>query len=155
MKPLVKFPLCNVPSWGTLRAGPQWVIVFLVVAVLGPTAIVSLLVLAPVLPVLGGIYWKKPAWAWRSALLVCMAASTWLMVNSPLYGDRYALFEFSNDPLGYKAAITTPVLLAIIAEIPLLPLIVVSVVHSRRSRRCRAGGKPKSDRPTTGIGEPG
>jgi len=137
-------PLIDLPSGGTLRAGPQWVIVFLIVALFGPIVIVSLLVLSPVLPALAGIYRKKPAWVWRTALAACLTASIFLIAKSPLYGDGYASIEISDDPHGYKTALATPIILAIIAEIPLLPLIVASVIHSEWLRRREAGSRSES-----------
>jgi hypothetical protein len=125
-------PLVHVPSLGTLRAGPQWAIVFIVV-VLSPFALVSLLILAPILPLLSSVHRKRPVWAWRTALFGSLAASLLLVLPvSPLFigHDR----PFREPPLehqvGFEAFVIPWINVAFIFEIPLLPLLAASAVHS-------------------------
>ena len=138
---------------GTFPAWPAVVIVFVFVW-LGPLALISLAILAPLFPVLANTYRKEPTQAWRTALVASLAASLLLvMPNSPFFVgyDR----PFGVPPIekqsGAEAFVFPWVNAAIIAELPLLPLLVVSAVHSVRTRRRAADGLPDG----RGAGDPG
>lgn len=141
-------PLWNSPSLGTLRAGPQKAVTFVVIA-FGWMFFLLFIILAPLWPVVHAAWIKLPRRVWRGAVAASVAIAALLVFPlSPLYlGDciPFALPGAGIDPLtmtaeqellAIVAATTTQwVNLSLLVEVALLPLVVVTTIHTRRTRR--------------------
>ena len=148
-------PLWNAPSLGTLRAGPQQAVTF-VVLVGGWLVLLALLILAPLRPIVGSAWGKQPRRVWRSAVCASIGFAILLVVPwSPLFvgfGVPFALpvvapiteattleemqriVDAESQAMMYSPLIQW-IDFSIVAEAALLPLVIATTVHTRRLRR--------------------
>jgi hypothetical protein len=146
--------LWNAPSLGTLRAGPQRLVTFVLVA-MSWLGFVFFIILAPLWPVVQSAWRKQPRRVWRAAVLGSMGLALLLLIPwSPLFvpfgvpfalptvppipadatmEDRGRIWDAENRAIIYSPLIQW-INSSLIAEVALLPLVIATVVHTRRTK---------------------
>jgi len=138
-------PLWNAPSLGTIGAAGALVVTTATV-IYSPLIWITLLILAPAVPVVQSAWFKRPLIVWRAAVVASMIWA-WMLLRLPIF-DYEAIPtlltfpEVDNIDLQVMLHLTGPyVMVALLIEFALLPLLLAAVLHTKRPRSWEKKGE--------------